>query len=404
MLTGELVRVSLDKNGLVKPGFVDPGNARLRERAQEILDVLREGIGRRRGEIDEEIAAIVGDGVDHKLTRGLVKLALDRCDFEVQSPVPPADLRARVFRMATHEGPLETHAVEGGRPTRLQLFERLGVEFGVDPEALAGSLYADHAERQVLSTVDALDADKLLHRYNVALVQAVLYKAVELKILLEHPAPARVRQLLRAVKFHQLIHSVQRTPVGLVVTIDGPASLFSQTTRYGLALARFFPALLLVETWRVEARVQWTRGQRTLALDSAFGLRSHYRDAGAWVPREVQTLAERWPSLDTGWELIADAAPLAQGTDRVVVPDLGFRKEGRVAWLEVLGYWRKAGLAGRLAAQAEHGPGNLILAVSRKLAGDPATLPDAVLPFTEVIPTRELLRRLEAQARPEETR
>ncbi len=405
MLTGELVRVSLDKNGLVKPGFVDPGNARLRERAQEILDVLREGVGRRRGEIDEEIAAIVGDGVDHKLTRGLVKLALDRCDFEVQSPVPPADLRARVFRMATHEGPLATHAVEGGRPTRLQLFERLGVEFGVDPEALAGSLYADHAERQVLSTVDALDADKLLHRYNVALVQAVLYKAVELKILLEHPAPARVRQLLRAVKFHQLIHSVQRTPVGLVVTIDGPASLFSQTTRYGLALARFFPALLLVETpWRVEARVQWTRGQRTLALDSAFGLRSHYRDAGAWVPREVQTLAERWPSLDTGWELIADAAPLAQGTDRVVVPDLGFRKEGRVAWLEVLGYWRKAGLAGRLAAQAEHGPGNLILAVSRKLAGDPATLPDAVLPFTEVIPTRELLRRLEAQARPEETR
>jgi predicted nuclease of restriction endonuclease-like RecB superfamily len=236
-------------------------------------------------------------------------------------------------------------------------------------------------------------------------VQAVLYKAVELKILLEHPAPARVRQLLRAVKFHQLIHSVQRTPVGLVVNIDGPASLFSQTTRYGLALARFFPALLLVETpWRVEARVQWTRGQRTLALDSAFGLRSHYRDAGAWVPREVQTLVERWPSLDTGWELIADAAPLAQGTDRVVVPDLGFRKEGRVAWLEVLGYWRKAGLAGRLAAQAEHGPGNLILAVSRKLAGDPATLPDAVLPFTEVIPTRELLRRLDAEARPEETR
>ena len=207
------------------------------------------------------------------------------------------------------------------------------------------------------------------------------------------------------MKFHQLIHTVQRTPVGLMLTLDGPASLFSQTTRYGLALARFFPALLLVDTlWRIEARVTWTRGQRTLALDSAAGLRSHYRDVGAWIPREVQTLVERWPGLDTGWELVTDAEPIGQGPDRVVVPDLGFRKDGRVAWLEVLGYWRKAGLAARLASQAEHGPANLLLAVSRKLAGDPATLPDTVIPFTEVVPTRELLRRLEAQARPEETR
>jgi predicted nuclease of restriction endonuclease-like RecB superfamily len=405
MLTGDLVRVSLDKNGLVKPGFVDPANGRMRARADEILAVLREGVGRRRWELDEEIAAIVGDGVDHKLTRGLVKLALDRCDFEVRSPLPPAELRARVFRMATEAGPLATHAIEGGRPTREQLLQRLAEEFGVSADDLSGSLYADHAERQVLASLEEVDGAWLLQRYNVALVQAVLYKAVELKILLEHPHPARVRQILRAVKFHQLIHAVQRTPVGLVVTLDGPASLFSQTTRYGLALARFFPALLLVETpWRLEARVEWTRGQRTLALDSACGLRSHYRDAGAWVPREVQTLVERWPTLDTGWDLVEDAAPLAQGPDRVVVPDLGFRKEGRIAWLEVLGYWRKAGLAARLAAQAEHGPDNLFLAVSRKLAGDPATLPDTVIPFSEVVPTRELLRRLETQARPEATR
>ena len=405
MLTGELVRVSLDKNGLVKPGFIDPKNERLRERATQTLDLLREGVGRRRGDIDEEIAAIVGDGVDHKLTRGLVKLALDRCTFEVQSPVPPAELRARVFRLATQDGPLASHAVEGGRPTREQLYARIGEELGVSPEALAASLYADHTERQVLTAMEPIDTDWLLYRYNVALVQAVLYKAVELKILLEHPSPGRVRQVLRAVKFHQLIHTVQRTPIGLMLTLDGPASLFSQTTRYGLALARFFPALLLVDTpWRIEARVTWTRGQRTLALDSAAGLRSHYRDVGAWIPREVQTLMERWPGLDTGWELVTDAEPIGQGPDRVVVPDLGFRKDGRVAWLEVLGYWRKAGLAARLASQAEHGPANLLLAVSRKLAGDPATLPDTVIPFTEVVPTRELLRRLEAQARPEETR
>jgi hypothetical protein len=42
-----------------------------------------------------------------------------------------------------------------------------------------------------------------------------------------------------------------------------------------------------------------------------------------------------------------------------------------------------------------YGPKNLIVAVSKKLAGEDAELPDGVIPFAEVIPSREVLRRLE---------
>jgi predicted nuclease of restriction endonuclease-like RecB superfamily len=377
------------------------------------------------------VEAIVGDGVDHKLARGLVKLLEDRCDFEVRSPLPPALLRARVFAAAAARGPLAPLPVEGGRPTRLQLLaelaEELSAERSAEPapaetpddeeggspraraprpritaEDLAEALYADHAERQVLTAMEPVTPEGLLHRYNLALVQAVLYKALELRVLLEHPSAGELRAILRAVKFHQLIHTAARTPMGVTLTLDGPASLLAQTTRYGLALAKFLPTLVRAGCpWRAEARVAWVRGQRTMALDASLGLVAEGINPGSWVPREVTWLLERWEALNSGWEVVQEVTPLQQGPDRVVVPDLGFRKNGRVAWLEVLGFWRKASLKARLEAQAAHGPPHLLLAVSKKLAGEKGEVPEGVIPFAEVIPARELLARVERVAREE---
>ena len=401
MLTGDLVRVKVDKNGLLSAQSVDPSSNKLLERAEELLAVFREGVGERRGVLDEQVEAVVGDGVDLKLTRGLVKLIEDRCTFEVRCPVPPAELRARVFAAAAARGPLAPAEMEGGRPTRMQLLAQVASELGnLTAEDLAAALYADHAERQVLTAMEPIDAQGLLERYNLALVQAVLFKATELRVLLEQPSPGDLRTLLRAVKFHQLIHSVQQAPAGWVLVLDGPASLFAQTTRYGLALAKFLPSLVRATCgWKAEARVAWTRGQRTMAIDSAMGLRAEGSATGSWVPREVTWLKDRWATLDTGWELVEDIEPLPQGPDRVVVPDLGFRKEGRVVWLEVLGFWRKASLAARLEGLRVHGPANLLVAVSSRMAGEKATLPDTVIPFAETINAREVLKRLEALSR-----
>lgn len=397
MLTGDLVRVRVAK-GAVVPGFVDPASPRMVERAEELVALFREGVGRRRGELEEEVAAIVGDGVDHKLTKGLVKVLLDRSAFGVEAPVDPFELRARVFREAARRGPLAEVTVEGGRATAADVYAAVAAELGVDAALLPEALYADHADQQVLREVDVPSAAWLLHRYNVALVQAVLLKAAQIRARLVEPTPAKARQLFRAVKFHQLIAAARPLPDGVEVALDGPASLFSQTTRYGVALARFFPALLLQERWTLEADVELGRGKATLKLSSADGLRSHYRDVGGWETREAQWFAERFEALDSGWTLVRDAAPLSQGGEALVVPDFSFRKGKRVAHLEILGFWRKGSLQKRLELLRRHGPSNLVLAVSRKMAGEAADLPDVVVPFAEVVPAKEVLARIEAVA------
>lgn len=399
MLTGELVRVRVQK-GVLVPGFVDPASERLLARAADILAAFGEHVGRRRTELDEALTLVEGDGVDHKLTRGLAKLVADRAEFDVSAPVPPAELRDAVFRLAARRGPLAGVAVEGGRPTPGAIWGEIAAERGLDADALRAALYADHEEQQVLLSTDVPGPEWLLHRYNVALVQAALLKSERLGVRLVDPPPARMRQLLRALKFHQLLFAAKVEGAEHVLEIDGPASLFSQSTRYGVALGRFFPALLLQPgAWTAEATVVWGRVRRPLKLASTDGLRSHYRDLGAYETREASWFAERWEALGSGWTLVRDPSPLQQGGEGVVVPDFSFRKGGKVAHLEILGFWRKGTVARRLQLLKRHGPRNLVLAVSKRYAaGEAEELPEGVIPFAEVIPAKKVLEVVERVA------
>lgn len=399
MLTADLVRMQIKKGDLV-PSFVDPTSERLVERAEELLALFKEGVGRRRADLDEEIDTIVGDGTDHKLTKGLVKVMSDRSTFDVSSPIPPDEIRAKVFRAASRRGPLSALAVEGGRPTVADIYREVAAELGVDPAALEGALYADHADQQVLVSVDVPDARWLLDRYNVALVQSALLKASELRVTLPRGDPGRTRQLLRWVKFHQLIFELHPTKDGHELVLDGPASLFTQTTRYGVSLARFFPAVLLQPgEWSATAKVDW-RGQRLMKITPALGLKSHYRDQGAYETRESLWFEERFNALASGWELDREVVPLDQGGEGVVVPDFRFRKDGKVAWLEILGFWRKGSVQKRLSLARRYGPKNLVIAVSRKLAAKTGEeLPEGVVTFAEVIPAKEVLKLVEVVAR-----
>lgn len=407
MLTGDLVRVRATRDGL-KVGFVDPAQARMLDRAAAVIAAFRQNLGRERAALDDALAEVEGDGIDHKLTRGLAKICLDRAEFDTTSPVPPVELRRAVFGLAARVGPVRPSTLEDAPVTAAALYAQLGAELGVAPEALARGLYADLPTEQTLTSLDIPDDDPawLLHRYNTALVQAALLRARKLTVTLPGPRVGEARALFRAIKFHQLLADVVADPTldvdgraGFRVTIDGPESLLTQSTRYGSALARFFPALLLLSTpWQASAAVVWGSRAVALELSDALGLRSHYRAQGAWVSREAQWFHERWRETVPDWTIEEGGAPLDQGGEGTVVPDYTLRRGESVVHVEILGYWRKATLARRLALMRRHGPHNLVIAASRRLLqdADPDDLPTGVVLFAEVIPVKEVLRVAEA--------
>lgn len=406
MLTADLLRARV-RNGEVRPLYLDPADPELRALAASLIELFATHVGRRRGALEDAVAERVGVQRDYLLYRGLAKLLFDRCAFEVDAPCDPVVLRRRVFERAARFHPV---ALAGGDPvhsvTRQDVLAAVAAELGISPMALEGALFADLEREQVLRTFEPITPEALLHRYNLALAQAVLLRAVSLTIAIAPGDPARYRQLFRYIKFYRLMHTVQGDRVrGYVITLDGPVSLFQPSSKYGIQMAEFLPALILCEGWTLEARLLWGKDRRParFCLRSGSGLVSHYPDTGVYVTDEERYFVERFESMNSAWVLEKRPEIVDLGGQGVLVPDfvLRHRDDGREALLEIVGFWRKNYLERRLALLRAYGPPNLVLAVSTRLRigkEDLEEIPGEVVFFKDVIVSKEVLARAERVA------
>ena len=407
MLTHDLVRARL-RGGEVRPLYVDAKSSAELARAEGLIALFSTHVGAPRGALDDALAEAVGEGTDYLLHRGLAKLLFDRCEVGTEAAHDPIALRQRVFEAARAHHPVAQREGEALHPvTRAQVLTRVGEALGLSLAQVEHALYADLEREQVVRSFEPLTPAQLLNRYNLALVQAVLLRASALTLRIAACDPKRLRQLFRFIKFYRLIHTATGDwASGYEITLDGPASLFSQSSKYGVQLAEFLPALLLCKGWSLRAHLLWGRDRRAaeLVLDDSCGLVSHYPDRGAWITDEERGLITRFEALGSPWEIEQRAELIDLGGRGVLVPDLVFRHrdDGRCALLEIVGFWRRGYLESRLELLRAHGPPNLILAVSKKLCGAREALgelPGEISVFSDIIRARDVLERVERVAR-----
>lgn len=398
MLTGDLLRARVVQKK-IHPSFIKIDEPKHVDRAEQLLDLYRLALesGWTRGQIDDAATEIEGTDTDIKLVRGIAKVLQDRAEFAVQSPLEPPALRRRVFLAAAKRGPVARVKGPLGHVTAADVLAEVATDLGCTTEEIARGLYADLKDEQVLIGVELPTAEDLLQRYNVALAQSMLLKASWIRVRLASPDPKRIRQLYRVLKFHGLMYRVASDGDDVVLDVDGPASLLTAQSRYGLQLALFFPTMLLQPgVWKLEAEVRWGARalRKDLALSQADGLVGHSRDVGVWKSRTEQYFEDRFRELDSGWTL-SPGEPIDLGAQELLVPDFTLRKGDRVAHLDIIGWWRKAWLKRRLAAT----PSNVVLAVSKRMAGEAgAALPEQVVGFAEVLSPKAVLERVERVA------
>lgn len=403
MLTLELVRASV-RAGVIKPAYIDPLDPEHLSLASDLIGLFDLHRGRPYGELKEALKELLGDGPDALLGRGLARLLEDRAEVEMDAPLDPRLVRQKVFEAAAPHLPLQTETqldmpdLRGARLTREQVLAQVAEALQTTVAVLEQSLYADLPDAHVLKDVSLPEPGWLLNRYNLALAQAVLLRAVRMELVLPALSPARYRQLFRYIKFFRLMHRIELLQGGgFRVQLDGPLSLFKLSSRYGLQLAELLPALLLCEDWSLEAEIRWGRKDEVkgFKLTPRQALVSHYPDKGAYESREELWFRERFSSIKTDWVLEKADAILPLSTQEVVVPDLKLtHPDGRVAYLELVGFWRRSYLERRLEAFAQGGPGNLILAVSKQLQGSVEGLEGfegAVYIFREVLVPRDIV-------------
>ena len=161
--------------------------------------------------------------------------------------------------------------------------------------------------------------------------------------------PPRYRQLFRRLKFHRLLYRVEGSMGdGYVLQIDGPLSLFSATTKYGLQVAWFLPALLHCSDFRLDAELRWgpKREPRSFHLEPSDGLISHQADTGTYTPAELAAFVERFRQVAPAWEINESTDVIELGREGVWVPDyrLVHRSTGTDVLLEVVGFWKRSSL------------------------------------------------------------
>ena len=374
--------------------------------AAEAITCFAQTCNHTRGELRQRLQELEGDGTDYRIKRGLTHLLSSGfCTFEIISPLDPPNLRQRAFMLAAQT----LHSPAATIKTLERLAVNLSQELERDVSAvqIGEGLYADRPDNQILTTFEAPTPEALLHRYNLSQVQGIFYKATHIVINAHRNDPGEYKLLFRYLKLFCLMAYIEGdADQGFTLKIDGPASVFSASTRYGLALAKLLPALLHVTRWSLSATLSskdtYTQKTRTsqFSLDSDCGLVSHYPPGKPYDSMLEASFAKRWQKTKTDWKLEReiDLIPIPGS---VMIPDFRLvHPDGRTLLLEIVGYWRPEYLRKKFSQVQKADRTDLILAISERLNLDKAGVdfrdtPARLVWFKDKLSPKSVLQVLE---------
>ncbi|AFZ44591.1 protein of unknown function DUF790 [Halothece sp. PCC 7418] len=346
--------------------------------AGELINCFEKAVGNPQKELDRALFELEGDSTDYRIQRGLAHLLKNHFStFEIISPLEPQALRERVFTQSAHTTPTPHN-----RQMTLELLaDQLSAELNrtVVVSEIQQGLYADLQENRILTQFETPAPETLIHRYNLAQVQGILYRATYIEINAYRNVPGQYKLLFRYLKLFQLLAYIEGdADHGFTITIDGPASVFRSSTRYGLALAKLLPALLHVSRWELkvilETRDPYSKAIKKgrFSLDSNCGLVSHYAEGKPYDSLLEESFAKRWEKAKTEWRLEreVDLIPIPGS---VMIPDFRLvHPSGEEFLLEIVGYWRPEYLRKKFYQVRKAQVDNLVLAISERLNLDKA--------------------------------
>jgi predicted nuclease of restriction endonuclease-like RecB superfamily len=388
------------RRGLAHPDRLLRRDAQYVDHARRMLELYAAGAGRTRRELHREVEGILAHEPEcpSRRVQSFCKLLDDASTFDRDRNGRASKLRLEVFGRAASLHPLVEQPDALFERSAAAVKDQLARELGRPWEAIDAALYADVLDLQPLVTFEGYaDPEALLSRYNVAQVQACLYAAEHVTV----EASADFATILRYAKLARLLHEIRRVGADHYrLELSGPVSVLHETRRYGVAFARFLPALVSCRNWRLRARVQtpW-RTHAQLTLSSGDGLRSHQPASDEFDSTLEAGFARKFGLERDGWKLVREGAIVHDG-QATFVPDFVFRHEdGTEILFEIVGFWTPEYLEAKRATVRRARQHRLLLAVperslKRELAPD-----ENVIAYKTAIKLDRVMTALEAMRR-----
>jgi predicted nuclease of restriction endonuclease-like RecB superfamily len=319
-----------------RKGDIWPRYARATEDAMKVAENLIKTYQNHVGEKKSVLKAFAGEledeGYEYRFVRGLAYILDRRSRFKCNDKINPVELRRRIFQETGKLGLATTPE------RRKRIVEIVASELKITSQTVDNFLYADLDNELVLQEFDSPTPDELLKLYNLSLTQTLLFDSTELSFT----TSGNWQRIFYTVKRLGLIYEVYKEG-RIWVKIDGPASLFKLTRRYGTGTAKLLPAIIANPEWTIEAKILWryTNEICNFKLESwkhGTLLKSLSQPIVSFDSAVEQEFAEQFQALKTGWQLIREPEPVPAGK-QVIIPDFSIEKEDIKVYLEIVGFW-----------------------------------------------------------------
>jgi uncharacterized protein len=361
-----------------------------------MLSVYRDGNGKERRWLHRRVESIFDEEPDCPVRRiqAFCKLLDDASTYQADPDGTAAKLRLQVFTEAARFHPLVEQADRLFEYDEKKIKAGLSEKFGLSWGQIEQSLYRDVIDFQRLQSFEGYqNAQALLSRYNIAHLQACLYKAENITILVTDD----FKTILRYAKLARLMHEITYLDSSKYrIVFSGPASVLHETRRYGVNFARFLPALLACKGWEMTALIQtpWGKPAR-LILSDKDGFTSHLPAPAEFDSTIEETFAEKFGTERDGWQMIREGQILYLH-QKTFVPDFTFRnKDGTDVLLEIVGFWTPEYLTHKRDTLLQFRNHRILLAVPEKSLREGAVITENVLVYKTTLRIEQVIKALE---------
>jgi len=364
--------------------------------AEKMLSVYRNGIGRQRRELHRQVESVFADEPDCPVRRiqAFCKLLDDKSTFQTDPEGSAAKLRLGIFSEAARFHPLVKEADRLFEHDGKKIKARLAGKLGLPWNQIEQSLYSDVLSFQRLEQFEGYpNASALLSRYNVAQLQACLYRAENMIV----SATDDFKTILRYAKLAHLLHDIVRlSPSKYRFTFSGPVSVSRRTRRYGVNFAKFLPALLACKGWKMTAllKTPWNQPAKFVLSDKD-GFTSHLPSPDEFDSTVEASFARKFGSKRNSWKLIREGEILHHH-QKTFVPDFTFRHEdGTEVLLEIVGFWTPEYLTHKRETLQQFQHHKVLIAVPEKSLREGAKIRENVLVYKTALKLKPLMEALE---------
>lgn len=388
----ELLRVQISsKKNQIKPVFIDCEKDNQSSLPSKIIKMYEDMADRKlsKSNVDENLSEVEAKNPDYKLVRAICHLLEQRCEYASHESVfsnagkndtmNAIHLRRQIFEIASLLGYPVTEN------ERKNILAKVASKNNLSVNDVEMAMWNDLERNKYLKNFDSLTSLQLVAWYNVSALQTLLLNSVKMEFSIY--GGFSWKKILRKIKQLGLMYSLysesncgsksnaQTKKDGILLkdkkedkvicTVNGPLSIVRLTDRYGMAMAKLIPSIILSEIWSISA---------TILRKSISGMKKTYDfelsstdkdiplfDASTFHFQSEQIsgpglsydkygmeyfdssiekkFMDKFLKFSTGWELVREPDPLILSNGKAFIPDFVFEKYGVKVYLEIVGFW-----------------------------------------------------------------